>query len=323
MIISKTFLLITLMTFFLSCNLKQSKVERVPETHARLGKGAVWNHTTGQLMWVDITGKVLNIYNPRMGMNLELYTGQMIGAVVSTMSGKAIVALENGFYYLHPVTGTKTIIADLEVGFKEFRFNEGKCDPSGRFWAGTVSLDYSPGSGSLFRLDPDSSIHLMATNLSLPSGISWSNDHTRMYLIDAPSQKVMAYDFNNLTGEISQGKPVIEISEALGRPDGMTIDSDGNLWICLWGGAAVGCWNPDTGELLRKINVPALNVTSCAFGDSDLGTLYITTASMDANREERVKYPHAGSLFRVRPGVTGVEASFFSDMAISVENSDN
>ena len=99
----------------------------------------------------------------------------------------------------------------------------------------------------------------------------------------------------------------------MGFPDGMTIDAEGNVWVALWGGSAVSCWNPETGELLRTIEIPAKNVTSCAFGDDDLGTLYITTARIATGNEDLEKFPHAGGVFKIRPGVKGVEAYFFND----------
>ena len=121
----------------------------------------------------------------------------------------------------------------------------------------------------------------------------------------------MGYDYDNETGEISNPKVAIEIPEKMGSPDGMTIDADGNVWIALWGGSAVGCWNPETGELIRTIKVPAKNVTSCAFGDDDLGTLYITTARIGTDDNDLKKYPNAGGVFKIKPGVKGVEVFSF------------
>lgn len=297
----------------LACSPSSYKVQPVIGTKSQLGEGAIWNYRTGQLYWVDITGKLLNIYTPRLDINRELYTGQMIGTVVPAESGMVLVALEQGFYFLDPETGTKQFIVIPEEEPDGNRFNDGKCDPAGRFWAGTMNTQSIKGKGSLYRLDPDSTVHRMLGNVSISNGIAWSLDHSVMYYIDTPTQEVMAFDFDNSTGEIRNGRQVIQIPESMGHPDGMTIDNEGNLWICLWGGAAVGCWNPETGKLLRKIDVPAKNVTSCAFGDADLGTLYITTASIDTDPEELKKYPDAGSLFKVRPGVTGIQASFFAD----------
>ncbi len=310
--IQKLFFLLMVMSLIVACK-PTHKIELVAGTQSGLGEGAIWNHRTSQLYWVDITGKIMNIYTPRFGVNRELYVGQMIGTVVPAKTGRVVVALENGFYFLDPETGTKNLIVDPEEDIDGNRFNDGKCDPAGRLWAGTMSTEGKSGKGTLYRLDPDSSVHPVVPGVSTSNGIAWSNDRTRMYYVDTPTRKVMGYDYNNITGEISNPHPVIEVPSEMGLPDGMTIDSEGNLWICLWGGAAVGCWNPVTGELLRKIGVPARNVTSCAFGDADLGTLYITTARVDTSPEELKMYPNAGSLFKVRPGVTGVEAFFFAD----------
>lgn len=292
---------------------KKDKTELVLDTQSDLGEGAIWNHKTGELMWVNITGKILNFYNPKLKYNKEMFTGQMIGTVVPSESGKAMIALENGFYQFDPETGSKHFIIDPEKKISGNRFNDGKCDPAGRFWAGTMSMEGKKKAGALYRLDPDSTVHKMIEGVTTSNGIVWSPDHTKMYYIDTPTRKVMAWNYNNETGEISNPQTAIEVPEDMGFPDGMTIDSEGNVWIALWGGEAVGCWNPETGELLRTIDVPAKNVTSCAFGDDDLGTLYITTARQNTNEKELEKFPHAGGVFKIRPGVKGVEACFFKD----------
>jgi sugar lactone lactonase YvrE len=290
---------------------KKDEVELVLDTKSDLGEGAIWNYKTGELIWVDITGKILNFYTPKLKNNKEMLTGQMIGTVVPAESGKMMVALENGFYQLDPETGAKKLIANPEEDIPGNRFNDGKCDPAGRFWAGTMSTTGKRQAGALYRLDADSTVHKMIDNVSTSNGIVWSPDYTKMYYIDTPTRKVMAWDYNNETGEISNPKPAVEVPEEMGYPDGMTIDADGNVWIALWSGSAVGCWNPETGELLRTIDVPAKNVTSVAFGDDDLGTLYITTARTGTSEEELEKFPLAGGVFKTRPGVKGVEAFFF------------
>lgn len=290
---------------------KKDEVELVLDTKSALGEGAIWNHKTGELIWVNITDKILNFYTPRLKNNKEMLTGQMIGTVVPAESGKVMVALENGFYQFDPETGSKTFIANPEADITGNRFNDGKCDPAGRFWAGTMSTRGKKQAGALYRLDADGSVHKMIDNVGTSNGIVWSPDYTKMYYIDTPTRKVMAWDYNNETGEISNPKPAVEVPEEMGYPDGMTIDSEGNVWIALWGGSAVGCWNPETGELLRTIDVPAKNVTSVAFGDDDLKTLYITTARTGTSEEELEKFPLAGGVFKTRPGVKGVEAFFF------------
>jgi sugar lactone lactonase YvrE len=297
---------------FGACSVKTGdEAELVLDTKSELGEGAIWNYKTGELYWVDITGKILNIYNPSTGNNKEMFTGQMVGTVVPAESGKVLVALQNGIYSLDPQTGTKNLIVDPEENLPNNRFNDGKCDPAGRFWAGTMSTAGEKNAGALYRLDADSVIHKMIDKVSVSNGIVWSPNHSRMYYIDTPTQKVMGYDYDNKTGDISNPKVAVEVPVEMGSPDGMTIDAAGNVWVALWGGSAVGCWNPETGELIRTIKVPAKNVTSCAFGDADLGTLYITTARQSTSNEDLKKFPGAGGVFKIKPGVKGIEACFF------------
>ena len=292
-------------------------IELVVDSKSDLGEGAFWNYRTGELVWVNITGEILNFYNPGLRNNKEMFTGQMIGTVVPAESGKIVVALRNGIYMLDPSTGTKNLIVDPEEDNPDNRFNDGKCDPAGRFWAGTMSLTGKKMAGALYRLDPDSSVHMMIDNVTTSNGIVWSLDNRKMYYIDTPTRKVMAYDYDIESGDIDNPVVAVEVSPELGAPDGMTIDEDGNLWIALWGGSAVGCWDPRNGELIRKIDVPARNVTSCAFGDDDLGTLYITTARQNTSDEELQQNPHSGGVFKIRPGVQGVKLYFFNDQSNS------
>lgn len=309
------FFAISLILLLSACsNPKTDEVELVIDSKSELGEGSLWDYRAGRLMWVDIKGKILNIYNPVTDLNKEMFTGQMVGTVVPTESGKVLVALQNGIYSFDPETGSKRLIVDPEADKPDNRFNDGKCDPSGRFWAGTMSLVGENVAGALYRLDADSSIHKMIDKVGTSNGIVWSADKTLMYYIDTPTLKVMEYAYNDETGDISNPRVAVQIPDGIGYPDGMTIDEDGNLWVALWGGSAVANFNPETGKLIRKIDVPAKNVTSCAFGDEDLGTLYITTARESTSDEELEKFPHAGGVFKIRPGVKGVKAFYFNDI---------
>ena len=299
----------------LSCSTPESsEVELVIDSKSTLGEGSLWNYRTGELMWVDIKGGILNFYNPNTGLNKEMFTGQMIGTVVPTESGKVLVALKDGIYLFDPETGSKKLMVDPEADKPDNRFNDGKCDPSGRFWAGTMSLNDQPQAGALYRLDPDGTIHKMIDRVGTSNGIVWSSDKTKMYYIDTPTAKVMSYDYDDATGEISNPKVAVQIPDGIGYPDGMTIDENDHLWVALWGGSAVGNFDPETGKLIRKIEVPAKNVTSCAFGDNDLGTLYITTARENTSDKDLERFPHAGGVFKIRPGVKGVNAFYFNDL---------
>jgi len=291
---------------------QSDKAELVLDTKSELGEGAIWNYKTGELIWVNIKGEILNFYNPKTESNREMFTGQMIGTVVPAESGKVMVALQNGIYSYAPDSGAKKLIVDPEADKPDNRFNDGKCDPAGRFWVGTMSLVGAKNAGALYRLDADSTIRKMIDGVGISNGIVWLADKTKMYYIDTPTRKVMGYDYDNETGDISNPKVAVEIPDGIGYPDGMTIDKKDNLWVALWGGSAVACFNPENGELLRKIEVPAKNVTSCTFGGDDLGTLYITTARESTSDEDLERFPHAGGVFKVRPGVKGVKAHFFN-----------
>src|SRR5690554_5732118 len=214
------FLIICLSLFLASCFIEKDRVELVLDSQSALGEGAVWNHVTGELLWVNISGKILNFYNPNLNFNKEMLTGQMIGAAVPSESGAVIVALENGFYYLDLGTGTKHLIVNPEDSLTENRFNDGKCDPAGRFWAGTMSLSGKNKAGALYRLDPDSTVHKMIEGVSTSNGIAWSLNNKRMYYIDTPTQNVTAFDYNIETGDVYNPQIVIEVPPELGSPDG-------------------------------------------------------------------------------------------------------
>ena len=165
---------LTIVIFLSACSTQKSNnVELVIDSKSELGEGAIWNHKTGEFLWINITGKILNFYNPKTGNNKEMFTGQMIGTVVPTETGKVLVALQNGIYQFNPETGTKKLIVDPEEDLLNNRFNDGKCDPAGRFWAGTMSTKNEKKAGTLYRLDADSSVHKMVENVSISNGIVW------------------------------------------------------------------------------------------------------------------------------------------------------
>jgi len=281
---------------------------------ADLGEGAIWNPIDNRLWWVDIEKGILHIFNPVDGTDKEYPMGRRIGTVVPTESGKALVALEDGLYFYIPETNEFSFIADPDANLPPIRYNDGKCDPAGRLWVGSMGMeDPIEYRSSLYRLDHDLKINKMLDSITVSNGICWSLDKRKMYYIDTPTMKVRVFDYDDETGNISNERIAVEIPEGMGGPDGMTIDSEGNLWICLWGGACVGCFNPETGELLRKIDVPAKNVTSCAFGGKDLKTLFITCASLYMSPEDITKYPLAGNLFAIDLDVKGVPAFLFKD----------
>ena len=288
----------------------QIQASLVLNAKATLGEGAIWHPIEERLYWVDIERHELHLFNPITKQDEVWPVGARIGTVVPIVGGGALVALQNGIHRINTATGELDCITN-PIGAADIRFNDGKCDPAGRFWVGTMALDSREGAAVLYRMDRDGSIHQILDNLSVSNGLVWTADKRTMYFIDTPTRKVQKFAFDNETGSISKQSDVIRIPESEGKPDGMTIDAEGNLWIALYGGGAVGCWHPETGEMLQKVTVPAPHTTSCAFGGEDLATLYITSARDGMAEDQLKKYPESGGIFAVKPGVKGVPAELF------------
>ncbi|MBC5991291.1 SMP-30/gluconolactonase/LRE family protein [Pontibacter cellulosilyticus] len=280
------------------------------DAKARLGEGALWHPTEQVLYWVDIEGKALHLYDPETKKDKAFDVGERIGTVVPVENGGALVALQNGIFHIDTRSGELRFLTN-PIKADDIRFNDGKCDPAGRFWVGTMALDTRVGAADLYMLDLDGKVHHKLDKLTISNGIVWSLDKKTMYFTDTKTQEVKAYDYDNETGEISNGSVIINIPEEEGSPDGMTLDSDGNLWIALHGGGGVAKYNPKTGEQLQKVKVPTDNTTSCGFGGKNLDTLYITTAKEWQSEEKLKTYPKSGGLFSVKPGVRGVPANFY------------
>ena len=289
---------------------KDEQVNLVLDSRSTLGEGAIWNPTDNKLYWVDIEGKILHVYDPHSGKDKAIPVGHRIGTVVPVKTGGALVALQNGVHKIDIETGRLSFIAN-PLPDSNMRFNDGKCDPAGRFWVGSVALDARRRGASLYRMDSDASVRTMIDSVSISNGIVWSLDGRTMYYNDTPTMTVQAFDYNEKTADISNGRVAVRIPRGMGAPDGMTIDREGKLWIALWGGGCVARFDPLTGELMQKMNVPAPNVSSCAFGGKDLDVLYITTARAWVTPEKLKEFPLSGGLFAVKPGVKGVPAFFY------------
>lgn len=309
--------LLILLISVLSCTSKKQTVDLTPvlevEYQAKLGEGALWDYKYQRFLWIDINGKKLNIFNPKTKHNKQIELPLMPGTVVPIDKQHLLLGLEDGIYKINVETEVLEKMCEPETGKPTNRFNDGKCDPAGRFWAGTHSKVGEKRNSSLYKINGDYTSKEMLAPVSISNGIVWSADKSKMYYIDTPTKKVVEYTFNNETGEISSPRDAIIIPETMGYPDGSTIDKEGKIWIALWGGACVTRWDPITGKLLQKIEVPAKNVTSCAFGGKNLNTLYITSASMAMNNSDKLKYPNAGKLYSVKPGVSGTKCFYFAE----------
>ncbi|HET7929730.1 MAG TPA: SMP-30/gluconolactonase/LRE family protein [Actinomycetota bacterium] len=279
-------------------------VELVLDARAELGEGPSWDPATGRLIWVDITAEVVHRFDPATGGDERFEIGQPVGAAVPTSGGRLALAISDGFALLDPATGAVERIADVEVGLADTMMNDGKCDPAGRLWAGTKDANGSRPLGSLYRLGADRGTMRMLTGLTVSNGLGWSPDRRAMYFIDSPTQRVDVFDFDLDGGEIANRRTLVEIPNAWGLPDGMTVDEDGFLWVAFWGGSAMRRFDP-MGGLASTVEFPVSQVTSCAFGGEDLSDLYVTTARDGLTESQLAAQPLAGALFTLTPGVRG------------------
>lgn len=280
-------------------------------TGSHLGEGAIWDDRSQRLFWIDIYGELVHIYDPATGRNTSYSVGQPVGTIVLDASDGVVLAVRDGFARFDLATETLSMIHDPESHLPNNRFNDGKCDPAGRFWAGTISMLGAANVAALYRLDTDLSVTKMFAPITVGNGIAWSHDHKTMYYIDTPTREIAAFDYDVATGAISNRRVAVAVAHEYGYPDGMTIDANGNLWVAMWEGRAVQCWNPANGELLHTIHVPVDRVTSCAFGGPDLQTLYITTANSGDRSYDTPASELAGDLFSIRLDINGVPAFRF------------
>jgi sugar lactone lactonase YvrE len=275
---------------------------------AELGEGPVWDARSGRLAWVDILGRRIHVIDPGSGDTRSIETPLDVGAVAPRAAGGFVAAFQDGFWAV--ADGAIRQVAAVPEAQPGLRFNDGKCDPAGRFWAGTMAYDEAAGAGCLYRLDSAGGAVRVLGDVTISNGLAWSADGATMFYVDSPTQRIDAFSFDVATGGISNRRPVVRIAAELGSPDGMTIDAEGGLWVALWGGSAVHRYLD--GRLDRVIRLPVGQPTSCAFGGPHLDDLYITSAWKGLSADARRAQPLAGALFRVRPGVRGVPPATYS-----------
>lgn len=280
-------------------------VELVVDAHDVVGESPVWDERRGVLLWVDIPGRVLHRYEPHGGRHEVGDLGAVVGALVLRPDGSALAAVADGFAELDLDTGQVTGIATVTEAVPS-RMNDGKCDPAGRFWAGTMSHALTPGAAALYRLDTDGSVATVLTGVTLSNGLDWSPDGTTMYYIDTMSHGVDAFDFDVGTGALSNRRRLVDVAEDDGLPDGMTVDAEGFLWVALYLGGAVRRYAPD-GSLDAVLRMPVATPTCPVFGGEDLTDLYVTSSAMVM--DEPSAEPGAGGLFRCATGVKGRPAN--------------
>ncbi|HEX7620024.1 MAG TPA: SMP-30/gluconolactonase/LRE family protein [Anaerolineales bacterium] len=286
-------------------------LELLLDARAELGEGPAWDAVSDRLFWVDIHAGDLHIFHPQNKTDACINLGEMVGCVAPCQSGDLVIALRSGIATYDLPAQKLTHLVNPEQHFPGNRFNDGKCDPAGRFLAGTMDNAEKDTSGALYSYSPVGLLKTLLTGVGISNGLTWSPDHKTFYHIDTPSRKVTAFDYDLATGDIANPRPAVTIPPELGWPDGMTSDSEGMLWVAMWGGAKLTRWNPASGQLVEIFPVPALNVTSCIFGGPYLTDLFITSARKGMSAQQLAKYPLSGGLFREKTGIQGMPTFAF------------
>ncbi|MDD3243524.1 MAG: SMP-30/gluconolactonase/LRE family protein [Eubacteriales bacterium] len=286
------------------------KAELLVKMRAVTGEGPVWDEREGVLYWLDIPTGLVMRWHPDTGENEVRALGGMVGCVALREQGGLVAALQNGVHLLDFDSGALTFLCDPQTA-RDTRFNDGKCDPRGDFWAGTMSLVGKPGQGALYRIPADGGKpETLISSVSISNGLAWVGD--TFYYTDTPTREICAYDYDSATGAIACRRTVVKTAPGEGAPDGFTVDREGRLWVAQWGGSRVCCYDPNTGRKLEEILLPASCVSCCAFGGEAMDELYITTACENFTPAQLEAEPLAGSLFRVKPGAKGLPAGRFA-----------
>lgn len=288
----------------------QIKVDVALKSKALLGEGPVWDDSTERLFWVDIPRQEVHQFDPTTNFDDVDTMPAQVGVVAPRKNGGLIIAMEDRIEANDSWKGRRSVLARPTHLPDGARFNDGACDPSGRFWVGTLTENRVKGAASLYRLAPEEGLTEIVDGVTVSNGMGWSPDGRTFYYVDTPTLGVDAFDFDRDSGEISNRRRLITIEPNIGRPDGLCIDEAGGIWVTLIFGGAVHRYSP-RGDLDRRVEMPTTKVTSCAFGGSNFDVMYVTSGTSGLSASELISQPNAGNLFCFSPGTSGVVVSPF------------
>ncbi len=278
--------------------MKALQTRLVCDCQCSLAEGPVWFEN--KLWWVDIPGHAF--FCSSLDGTFERWEwSSYVSLIVPTTSGRVLIATERGLLlgtpgepeeqwqvFAHPLQGKE----------HEVRYNDGKVDPWGRLWVGSMGLKGQPNLGELFIVDTQGTSTRLLEGVTISNGLAWKTDPEPLaYYIDTPTQEVTEYALDLETYQLGPSRPAVKIPPEIGHPDGMCIDHEGALWIALLRGRGLGRYDPVSGEPVARVDVPVENVTSCCFGGPDFSTLYMTTSGGDSPPEKKASQPHAGGIF--------------------------
>ena len=287
------------------------KVDVVVEAKNDLGEGPTWDPVSARLYWLDITKQELHYFKPASGEHGSITLGYMPGSIHLTGDEYSVVLTSvDGLMQVNLYTGVQENLGRPYNIPDGVRFNDGKTDYRGRIWAGTMALNFERGAGVFMRISDVMHGKVILDHMTIPNGLAWTSDRKTLFHIDSPELNVQAYPFTGATGELGPAVTVMTFDDDGSVPDGMCIDTEGMLWIAFFNGGRVRRYDPDSGQLLATVVLPAAQITSCCLGGEDMGDLYITSARTGLDEAQLRETPFAGALLRVRPGTTGVTEPF-------------
>jgi len=282
----------------------------VLDVRASLGECPLWSQSERVLYWVDINAPSLNRFDPATGRNEAMPMPESIGSYVLRERGGFVIALRSGIHLCDARGRIERRVAPAPYEPAHHRFNDGRCDPGGRFVVGSMNERRDGASAALYRLEGDFTLTRLFGNLTISNGLAWSPDGHTMYHADTPQRIVRAYDYDVATGAPSRPRTFAQWSGEAERPDGGTVDSAGNYWIAHYRGGHLVQLSP-RGEVIAVHRLPAMCPTMCAFGGADLRTLYVTTARQERGADELARLPQSGGIFAVRVEVPGLPEHLF------------
>jgi sugar lactone lactonase YvrE len=285
------------------------EMQRVGEQTDVLGEGPVWDVQEQALYWVDIRNPAVRRYGGRDRKVTSWAMSEMVGSLAVRDQGGLLVAFKSALAFFDPQSGSIRRVASPEADRPGQRFNDGKCDRQGRFWAGTMNDTARQPDGTLYRFDRSGCV-AVESGITIPNSLCWSPDGRTMYFSDSWTRTICAFDFDTATGKATNKRP-FAVTVAPAIPDGATIDAEGCLWCAEYDGWRITRFAPD-GRRMRSIELPLQRPTSCMFGGPDLGTLFVTSATQKLSPGELQKQPLAGGLLAMDVGVRGLPESRFA-----------
>lgn len=288
-----------------------SAVKAVWEAGADLGEGPVWDDETETVLWVDIKGRRLHAYTVKDDEKHSIELTTEVAAVALRKAGGLIAATRDGFALLDRVTGAIEVLSDPEAHLPDNRFNDGKCDPAGRFVAGSMDNLEKSATGTVYALGDDCKVSRLFGGYIVCNGPAFSPDGRILYFCDSAGRTILAFDYDPDSGNTGDSRVFARFSTQQGFPDGITVDSEGCLWCAHWGGWRVTRFRPDGSED-TVIEMPVPRPTSCVFGGRDLDRLYVTSARAGLDEKEILAAPLSGSLFCIPVETTGLPVSRFN-----------